>query len=190
MSCSVSTSSSTTMASQTPLRASSSTPITAIRSTLLSRSAPSVPPASQLYEPLVKGVLRHRLYKIFLHSALFCWALVTLWMTWSAGGLFGMGAKDSLFLPVRPSTLAFTVATFLAGALPVVVLRKTHLVGECIVQCFLPSLRLALCLHPFVSSLLASVAGLGFHIHLCQTYLTMHLNAYVMPYTRSLIFAR
>ncbi|KAI0635379.1 nucleoporin protein Ndc1-Nup [Trametes polyzona] len=117
------------MATNTPLRASTSTPATAIRTTLLSRSAPSIPPASQLYEPLVKGVLRHRLYKIFLHSALSCWALVTLWMTWSRGGMFGMGAKESLLLPVKPSTLAYTVATFLAGALPVVVLRKTHLVA-------------------------------------------------------------
>lgn len=44
--------------------------------------------------------------------------------------MFGMGVKASLLLPIRPSTLAFTVATFAAGALPVVVLRKTHLVGE------------------------------------------------------------
>ncbi|KAI0655040.1 nucleoporin protein Ndc1-Nup [Cubamyces menziesii] len=104
--------------------------MTAIRSTLLSRSAPSIPPASQLYEPLVKGILRHRLYKIFLHSALFCWALVTPWMTWSRGGMFGVGAKESLLLPLKPSTLAFTAATFLVGALPVVVLRKTHLVAS------------------------------------------------------------
>ncbi|KAI0777424.1 nucleoporin protein Ndc1-Nup [Trametes elegans] len=117
------------MASNTPQRASSSTPITAIRTTLLSRTAPSIPPASQLYEPLVKGVLRHRLYKIFLHSALFSWALVTVWMTWSRGGMFGMGAKESLVLPVMPSTIAFTVATFFVGTLPVVVLRKTHLVA-------------------------------------------------------------
>ncbi|KAI0367282.1 hypothetical protein BV20DRAFT_970683 [Pilatotrama ljubarskyi] len=116
------------MATSTPQQAPG-TPATAIRTTLLSRSAPSIPPASQLYEPLVKGVLRHRLYKIFLHSALCCWALVTLWMTWSTGGTFSMGVRDSLLLPLKPSTLAFTVATFLAGALPVVVLRKTHLVA-------------------------------------------------------------
>ncbi|EIW56161.1 uncharacterized protein TRAVEDRAFT_172114 [Trametes versicolor FP-101664 SS1] len=117
------------MSNHTPLRGSSLTPITAIRSTLLSRSAPSIPPASQTYEPLVKGVLRHRLYKIFLHSAIFCWALATIWMTWSASGRSGMGVKASLLLPIRPSTLAFAVATFAAGALPVVVLRKTHLVA-------------------------------------------------------------
>ncbi|KAI8973117.1 nucleoporin protein Ndc1-Nup [Trametes punicea] len=116
------------MASSTPQR-TPSTPMTAIRSTLLSRNAPSVPLASQLYEPLVKGVLRHRLYKIFVHSALFCWALVTLWMTWSRGGMFGMGAKESLLLPVKPSTLVYTMAMFFTGALPVVVLRKTHLVA-------------------------------------------------------------
>ncbi|KAI9069396.1 hypothetical protein FKP32DRAFT_1617269 [Trametes sanguinea] len=50
-------------------------------------------------------------------------------MTWSTGGMFGMGVKESLFLPVKPSTLAFTTATFLAGALPLVVLRKAHLVA-------------------------------------------------------------
>ncbi|KAI0666450.1 nucleoporin protein Ndc1-Nup [Trametes maxima] len=116
------------MATNTPQRGQS-TPITAIRSTLLSRTAPSIPPASQLYEPLVKGVLRHRQLKIFLHSALFCWALVSLWMTWSSGGIFGTGAKEALFLPFKLSTLAFTAATFVVGALPVVVLRKAHLVA-------------------------------------------------------------
>ncbi len=101
-----------------------STPIRAIPSTLLSRTAPTIPPASQLYEPLVKGVLRHRQYKIFLHSGLFCWFLVTTWATWS-------GRKgDLLLLPVNPSTLAYTLATFGVGALPVVVLRKSHLAGE------------------------------------------------------------
>ncbi|KAI0828520.1 nucleoporin protein Ndc1-Nup [Trametes gibbosa] len=116
------------MVPNTPYRASTSTPATAIRSKLLSRSAPSIPPASQLYEPLVKGVLRHRLYKIFLHSAFSCWILTTLWMVWSKEGIFGRGA-NSLLLPVTPSTLGFSLATFLAGALPVVVLRKSHLVA-------------------------------------------------------------
>ncbi|KAI0746295.1 nucleoporin protein Ndc1-Nup [Daedaleopsis nitida] len=98
-----------------------STPIRALPSTLLSRTAPTIPPASQLYEPLVKGVLRHRLYKIFLHSGFFCWFLVTTWTTWSAW------KNDSLLMPVKPLTLMYTAATFCAGALPVVVLRKSHL---------------------------------------------------------------
>ncbi len=100
------------------------TPVRAIPSTLLSRTAPTIPPASQLYEPLVKGVLRHRLYKTFLHAAVVCWVLVITWRTWSNG------SGGSLLMPIKPSTLAYTVMTFCAGALPVVVLRKVHLIGE------------------------------------------------------------
>ncbi|TFK83427.1 hypothetical protein K466DRAFT_665850 [Polyporus arcularius HHB13444] len=99
------------------------TPVRAIPSTLLSRTAPTIPPASQLYEPLVKGVLRHRLYKTFLHAAVVCWVLVITWRTWSNG------SGGSLLMPIKPSTLAYTVMTFCAGALPVVVLRKVHLIA-------------------------------------------------------------
>ncbi|PIL27114.1 hypothetical protein GSI_10255 [Ganoderma sinense ZZ0214-1] len=98
-----------------------STPIRAIPSTLLSRTAPTIPPASRQYEPLVKAVLRHRQYKIFLHSGLFGWLLVTAWRIWSGGD------GEIWLLPVRPSTLAYTVVTFGVGALPIVVLRKSHL---------------------------------------------------------------
>ncbi|RPD56539.1 hypothetical protein L226DRAFT_455586 [Lentinus tigrinus ALCF2SS1-7] len=110
---------STAVASRTP-----PTPIRAIPSTLLSRTAPTIPPASQLYEPLVKGVLRHRLYKTFLQAAFVCWVLVLSWSTW------GHETGRMLVVPIKPSTLAFTVMTFCAGALPIVVLRKVHLVAS------------------------------------------------------------
>ena len=117
--CSLSTTMSAAVGSRAP-----STPVRAIPSTLLSRTAPTIPPASQLYEPLVKGVLRHRLYKTFLNAAVLSWALVLSWRSWFAG------AGDTLLMPIRPSILAYTVMTFSAGALPVLVLRKVHLVGE------------------------------------------------------------
>ena len=100
------------------------TPARAIPSSLLSRTAPTIPPASQAYEPLVKRVLRHRQYKIFLHSALLSWLLVTAWRTWSGGD------GDFWLLPIRPSTVAYTLATFATGALPIVILRKSHVAGE------------------------------------------------------------
>ena len=100
------------------------TPIRAIPSTLLSRTAPIIPPAAQAYEPLVKRVLRHRQYKIFLRAGLFSWFLVATWAVSRAGGV------ESLLMPIHPSTWAYAAATFALGALPVVVLRKTYLAGE------------------------------------------------------------
>ncbi|KAI1792249.1 nucleoporin protein Ndc1-Nup [Ganoderma leucocontextum] len=111
---------STTMSVNAPPR-TPSTPVRAIPSTLLSRTAPAIPPASQLYGPLVKAVLRHRQYKIFLRSGFFSWFLVTAWRTWSGGD------GELWLLPVRPSTLGYAIATFGVGALPIVVLHKSHL---------------------------------------------------------------
>ncbi|RXW17250.1 hypothetical protein EST38_g8607 [Candolleomyces aberdarensis] len=45
-----------------------STPVRAITSTLVNRSSPSLPPASQTYEPLVKSVLRYRLSRVFVKA--------------------------------------------------------------------------------------------------------------------------
>ncbi|KAH9915454.1 nucleoporin protein Ndc1-Nup [Epithele typhae] len=100
------------------------TPARAKTSVLLSRTAPKIPSASELYEPLVKRVLRHRQFKVFLHSALFSWFLVTTWTTWQEG------KGGSITAPIRVSTLLYSVAAFVAGALPVVVVRKAHLAAS------------------------------------------------------------
>ncbi len=106
-----------------------STPIRALPSNLASRAAPSVPPASQTYEPLVKEVLRHRLLRVFLSSALFSWALVSSCSGWSQGGVTTLGFFNTLLVPILPSTLAFAASTWVLGVVPVVVLRKSYLTG-------------------------------------------------------------
>lgn len=106
-------------------------PIRAITSTLSVRSAPSIPPASQTYEPLVKSILRHRqTRRIFLYSAAFSWVQAVIWVTWTLGGLSELGMKGIAFVPFMPFTLLVTLSGWLVGALPVVVLRKLYLTGE------------------------------------------------------------
>ncbi|OBZ78331.1 hypothetical protein A0H81_01680 [Grifola frondosa] len=104
------------------------TPIRALPSSLSARSVPSIPAATETFEPLVKAVLRHRLlYKIFLQSAVFSWLLTVTWILWGRGGVSYVGWAGTLALPVMPSTLACTLATWCLGVLPIVVLRKVYL---------------------------------------------------------------
>ncbi|PFH45653.1 hypothetical protein AMATHDRAFT_8848 [Amanita thiersii Skay4041] len=105
----------------------STTPIRAITSSLTSRPAPSIPPSSQSYEPLVKYVLQQRLLRnIFVGSGAVCWAQSALWTLWNAGGAEQLGTR-SLFVPFWPSTLLFACVTWLTAALPAIVIRKTYL---------------------------------------------------------------
>lgn len=105
-----------------------STPIRAITSTLSVRSAPSVPPASQTYEPLVKSILRHRLlYKILLPSFGYAWALTTVWSLWSQGGLPRLGLLGTFTNILKPTTLTYASALWLFGVLPAIVLRNRYL---------------------------------------------------------------
>ncbi|TCD63234.1 hypothetical protein EIP91_005819 [Steccherinum ochraceum] len=104
------------------------TPIRAITNSLSLRSTPAVPPASQTYEPLVKAVLRHRLvFRIFLFSSLFTWAMVVVYGVWIQGGITRLGAVGTVTSPIRPTALLLSVATWGLGVLPVLVLRKTYL---------------------------------------------------------------
>jgi hypothetical protein len=108
-----------------------STPARAIVNTtaLAARTAPSIPPASRSYEPLVKSVLRHRLtHSIFLYSAFLSWGLTVAWMHWN--GPLGIGG--SLLIPIMPATIFWTCIAWATGALPVLVLRKVCLTGEVI----------------------------------------------------------
>ncbi|KAI0691477.1 nucleoporin protein Ndc1-Nup [Cytidiella melzeri] len=110
----------------TPLR--SSTAIRALPSTLASRATPTVPPASQIYEPLVKSVLRHRLlFRIFAYSAVFSWTLVVLQSTVRQGGLRSLGLVGILLNPISPRTLALAFVVWLFSVVPIVVTRKACL---------------------------------------------------------------
>ena len=110
-----------------------SPPTRAITSTLSTRTAPSVPPATQTYEPLARAVLRRRLlYDILPLSAFPVWISATLWRTWNAGGLSALGILNTLVMPVHPSTLLMTTLVWVFGVLPLIVLRKSQLTGESI----------------------------------------------------------
>ncbi|GLB40861.1 putative nucleoporin protein Ndc1-Nup [Lyophyllum shimeji] len=107
---------------------SRTTPTRAIISTLATRSAPSVPPSSTTYDPIVKSILRFRLlYLIFPYSALFCWACTSLWTIWSLRGPSGLGWSGSLLVPFRPSTFLIALLSWCTAAIPAVVLRKVYL---------------------------------------------------------------
>ena len=111
----------------------SSTTIRALPSTLALRATPTVPPATQAYEPLVKSVLRHRLLgRIFAFSAIFNWAIVVLATTTRQGGLRSLGLIELLLSPILPRTLVLTCIIWLLSAVPIVVMRKTNLTGACI----------------------------------------------------------
>ncbi|KAI0946721.1 hypothetical protein AcW1_010106 [Taiwanofungus camphoratus] len=118
---------STTLLDNTVSRPSS-TPIRAITSTLSARSAPSVPPASQTFEPLVKAILRHRLlYKVLLPSFVFSWLLVIIWSIWNQGGPSALGVTGTLAHCVLPLTWVYTGVTWICGAVPAMVLRNRFL---------------------------------------------------------------
>ncbi|KAH9918053.1 nucleoporin protein Ndc1-Nup [Fomitopsis serialis] len=105
-----------------------STPMRAITSTLSTRSAPAVPPATQTYEPLVKGVLRHRLlYNILAPSLLYSWALANVWSNWSQGGFAHLGLWGSLVDCISPLTLTQAAFIWLLGVVPALVVRNRFL---------------------------------------------------------------
>ncbi|KAH9923390.1 nucleoporin protein Ndc1-Nup [Amylocystis lapponica] len=105
-----------------------STPIRAITSTLSARSAPSIPPASQIYQPLVKAVLRHRLlYNTILPSIALSWAVTVVRSISLQGGMPHVGVWGTLQNCVSPLTLLFALATWVFGTLPVIVLRHRYI---------------------------------------------------------------
>ena len=107
-----------------------STPARAITSPLSARSSPPIPPATQLFEPLVKAVLRHRLlYNIFGYSLLFSWIQTVIWVIWCAGGVGELGIGGTLATPVMPTTLLLAGFNWAIVPLPVIVFRKKYLTG-------------------------------------------------------------
>lgn len=118
-----------------------STAVRALPSTLASRAAPTVPPASQTYEPLVKSVLRHRLLsRTFVYSAIFSWALVVLASS-IRGGRGNFGLVGLLLNPILPRTLVFAFVVWLFSVVPVIVTRKAYLTGTW------PRMRIGVVLH-------------------------------------------
>lgn len=92
----------------------------AITSTLTARMAPTVPPASQTYEPLVRSALRQRLiHNIFAFSAAF---------TLVVSILFGGEDETSAFARLlSPGTWAMGCLKWFVGVLPVIAMRKVYL---------------------------------------------------------------
>ncbi|OJA18737.1 hypothetical protein AZE42_12235 [Rhizopogon vesiculosus] len=92
----------------------------AITSTLTARLSPTVPSASQTYEPLVRSALRQRLiHNIFAFSFAF---------TLLANFIFGGEGDVSAFARLlQPRTWAMGCFHWAVGVLPVVALRKVYL---------------------------------------------------------------
>ncbi|KAI5829730.1 hypothetical protein K523DRAFT_320410 [Schizophyllum commune Tattone D] len=101
--------------------ASLATPIRPLPSTILSsKHAPPLPPASQTYEPLVKGVLASRLARwVFPWALATCVAIGVVW-TWGAG----MGEDFAEF--VR-SAVGRGFVLWVLAAVPAIVVRKAGL---------------------------------------------------------------
>ncbi|KIL60341.1 hypothetical protein M378DRAFT_26563 [Amanita muscaria Koide BX008] len=102
--------------------------IRAIHTSLTSRPVPSIPPPTQIYVPLTKQILRHRLIRqVFVSSLLSCWALSTVWGTEKAES---RAASALLLTPFRLKTILWTAIMWGALALPEVVLRKRFLTSK------------------------------------------------------------
>ncbi|EJD08511.1 uncharacterized protein FOMMEDRAFT_151374 [Fomitiporia mediterranea MF3/22] len=109
-------------------RQAQSAPITAISSTLSTRSSPSVPPASQVFEPLVKSILARRFaYYVLSTSAAAAWLLATIWSTWQYGGYNSLGVLGCVVNLLSPLTLFCAVLWWTFASVPIAVLRKIHL---------------------------------------------------------------
>ncbi|KAG1779969.1 hypothetical protein EV702DRAFT_52410 [Suillus placidus] len=92
----------------------------AIASTLTARLSPTVPSASQTYEPLVRSALRQRLiHNIFAFSAAFT-LIVSI--------LFGGEDETSAFARLlSPGTWMMACLKWSVGVLPVIAMRKVYL---------------------------------------------------------------
>lgn len=92
----------------------------ATTSTLTARLSPTVPPASQTYEPLVKSALRQRLtHNIFAFSAAFTLVVSIL--------LGGEDESSTFARLVSPGTWTVACLKWSFGVLPVIAMRKVYL---------------------------------------------------------------
>ncbi|KAH8107286.1 nucleoporin protein Ndc1-Nup [Phellopilus nigrolimitatus] len=110
------------------MRQNTSTPTTAIASSLSMRSAPSIPPASLIYEPLVKNHLARRFVcSVLTVSAASAWSLAAFWTSWQLGGIEALGLVRWIANWFAPSTLACAALWWSFGSVPVAVLRKSFI---------------------------------------------------------------
>ncbi|KAF8960800.1 nucleoporin protein Ndc1-Nup [Flammula alnicola] len=121
---------STAAANASSSRIPSTTPLRAITSTISSRSTPSIPPASQAYEPLVKALFRHRLRFTLLRSAGWSWIIHSIWSWWQVRGTEELGFLGALTLPFTPRILFLAFLSWTLVALPISVLRKVFLTAQ------------------------------------------------------------
>lgn len=100
-------------------------PVRAIPSTLARKSTPPIPSPTELYEPLVKKVLQHRLgYSIFLQSSLLTWAVMTVSGIWQRRPI---SIARFFTAPFNPMIILATLVVWIFAALPVILLRKKML---------------------------------------------------------------
>ncbi|KAF9556859.1 hypothetical protein CPC08DRAFT_72619 [Agrocybe pediades] len=122
--------SSATFGNASSSRLGLTTPIRATTSTLKNRAAPSIPPATQVYEPLVKALFRQRLKFVLLLSALATWVINGAWIIWQEGGSQSVGLWEAVWLAFSPSSLFLALLSWVFVALPITVLRKMFLTGN------------------------------------------------------------
>lgn len=134
-----------------------SSPSRAITSTLSARAAPSVPPATQTYEPLARAALRRRLLHDILPSSILpVWISTIFWNARDVGGMSVLNVLRALIIPFHPSTLFVTIFVWAFGVLPIIVLRKSQLTGESVNQViFEPDLTFGSCSYTLIVSLTA-----------------------------------
>ena len=111
-------------------RSNPSTPIKAITSTLSARAAPAIPPAVQVYDYLPRAALRKKLLNhVFLWSGVFVWIVVSMWSISLRGGFRDLGLLEDVVTCFRLETLGLTLLWWIAGSLPVTVMRQRYLGG-------------------------------------------------------------
>ena len=107
------------------------TPIAAISSSLSKRPTPTLPPASQIYEPHVRSILARRLVRrVFTTSVITSWILASLWMAWMKGGVEVIGPLGWIANWLSLSSLLCASLWWLFASVPVAVLRKTYISGK------------------------------------------------------------
>lgn len=111
------------MASTTTGTPNSRSAIRAIPSTIVSRSAPSIPPASQSFEPFIKQALGARLTKlVFIPSAACVWGGTVLWLSWYEDAWFGQLISNVF----SPTVFIYAMLIWASTVLPSVILKKLY----------------------------------------------------------------
>ena len=85
------------------------------------------PPSQQAYVPLAKHILQQCLVRhIFLYTVLTCWIQAFNWAVWLLGGIEQLGST-TFVAPFYPYTLLLAGTTWMAAALPAIVIRNAYL---------------------------------------------------------------